>query len=118
MADPLASSSHDGVGWLGTGDAALRQYKWRQPWRSFFEGFDDRIAIMTLPHHGSANNFHPDILGLRGLRFALATTFEARNRVARLRESLGSVEQRSIRTRVIDDERSSRFTVTCEQSMA
>ncbi|MBM7045537.1 hypothetical protein [Rhizobium lusitanum] len=110
--------SADGIGWLGTGDAALRQDKWRKPWRTFFEGFDDRIAIITLPHHGSANNFHPDILGFRGLRFALATTLEARNRVSRLRETLGAVELRGIRTRVVDDERLSRFSVTCERSMA
>ncbi|PDS46343.1 hypothetical protein CO662_36150 [Rhizobium anhuiense] len=110
--------SDDGIGWLGTGDAALRQEKWRQPWRTFFEAFDDRIAIMTLPHHGSANNFHPDILGFRGLRFALATTVEARNRVSRLRETLGAVELAGIHTRVIDDGRLSRFTVTCERSMA
>lgn len=73
---------------------------------------------MTLPHHGSANNFHPDILGFRGLRFALATTLEARNRVSRLRETLGAVELRGIGTRVINDERLSRFSVTCERSMA
>ena len=87
-------------------------------WRTFFEGFDDRIAVMTLPHHGSANNFHPEILGFRALRFALATTGEARNRVSRLRETLGAVEQAGIHTRVIDDGRLSRFTVTCERSMA
>ncbi|MDV4159020.1 MULTISPECIES: hypothetical protein [Rhizobium] len=110
--------SHDGIGWLGTGDAALRHDKWRQPWRTFFEGFDDRIVVMTLPHHGSANNFHPEILGFRALRFALATTGEARNRVSRLRETLGAVEQAGIHTRVIDDGRLSRFTVTCERSMA
>ncbi|NKM99552.1 MULTISPECIES: hypothetical protein [Rhizobium] len=110
--------SHDGIGWLGTGDAALRHDKWRQPWRTFFEGFDDRIAVMTLPHHGSANNFHPEILGFRALRFALATTVEARNRVSRLRETLGAVEHAGIHTRVIDDGRLSRFTVTCERSMA
>ncbi|NNG73193.1 hypothetical protein HLI18_25685 [Rhizobium laguerreae] len=71
--------STDGIGWLGTGDAALRQDKWRQPWQTFFDGISDRIAVMILPHHGSANNFHPDILGFRGFRFALATTLEARN---------------------------------------
>lgn len=110
--------SDGGLGWLGTGDAALRQEKWRQPWRTFFEGFDDRIAIMTLPHHGSANNFHPDILVFRGLLFALATTLEARNRVSRLRETLGAVELLGLRTRVVNDERLTRFSVTCERSMA
>lgn len=72
---------------------------------------------MTLPHHGPANNLYPDILGFRGLRFALATMVEARNRVSPLRETLSAVELRGIRTRVIDNERLSRVTVTCERSM-
>lgn len=107
-----------GSGWLSTGDAALRQDKWRRPWQEFFGCFGERIAVMTLPHHGSANNFHSDIVDFSGLQFALATTVEARNRVARLRETLGEVESKGIRTRVIDDERLARFTVTCERSMS
>lgn len=107
-----------GIGWLSTGDAALRQDKWRQPWQDFFADFGDRIAVMTLPHHGSANNFHSDILEFKALQFVLATTVEARNRVARLRETLGKVESKGIRTRVVDDERLARFTVICERIMA
>lgn len=108
----------EGIGWLGTGDAALRQDKWRKPWRTFFEHFDDRISVLTLPHHGSANNFHTGVLDFPRLEFALATTVEARDRVARLRETLGTVEARGIRVRVIDDQRLSRFTITCERNMS
>jgi hypothetical protein len=108
----------DGIGWLSTGDAALRQHKWRQPWQDFFADFGDRIAVMTLPHHGSANNFHLDILDFEALVFALATTVESRNRVARLRETLGSMESRGIQTRVVDDERLARFTIHCERNMS
>ncbi|MGN7735322.1 MBL fold metallo-hydrolase [Ensifer sp. 22564] len=108
----------DGIGWLGTGDAALLQDKWRKPWREFYEPFGDRVGIMTLPHHGSAHNFHPDILTFAAIRYALATTVEARNRVARMRETLGMVETRGIRTQVVDDLRHSRFRVICERTMA
>ncbi|UIJ88777.1 hypothetical protein LZK77_24025 (plasmid) [Rhizobium leguminosarum] len=108
----------NGIGWLSTGDAALRQDKWRKPWREFFADFGDRVAVMTLPHHGSANNFHSEILDFRALLFALATTVETRNRVARLRETLGAVESKGIQTRVVDDERLARFTVTCERNMS
>ncbi|API57489.1 hypothetical protein BMW22_39885 (plasmid) [Rhizobium leguminosarum] len=107
----------DGIGWLGTGDAALLQDKCREPWREFYEPFGDSVTIMTLPHHGSAHNFHPDILTFAAFRYALATTVEARNRVARMRETLGFVETRRIRTHVVDDLRHSRFRVTCERSM-
>lgn len=105
------------IGWLSTGDAALRHDKWRRPWLDFFEDFGDRISVMTLPHHGSANNFHADILKFGALQFALATTVESRNRVARLRETLGEVERMGIRTRVIDDRRLAAFTIICERSM-
>lgn len=108
----------NGLGWLSTGDAALRQDKWRQPWQDFFADFGDRIAVMTLPHHGSANNFHMDILDFAALQFALATTVESRNRVARLRETLGAVESKGIQTRVVDDERLARFTIQCERNMS
>ncbi|WP_157949079.1 hypothetical protein [Neorhizobium huautlense] len=107
----------DGMGWLGTGDAALLQDKWRKPWREFYEPFGDCVGIMTLPHHGSAHNFHPDILEFGDIRYALATTVEARNRVARLRETLSSVDAKGIRTHVVDDLRHSRFRVTCERVM-
>lgn len=105
----------DGVGWLGTGDAALLQDKWRKPWRQFYEPFGDCVGIMTLPHHGSAHNFHPDILSFAAIRYALATTVEARNRVARMRETLGMVETKGIRTQVVDDQRYNRFRVICER---
>lgn len=108
----------NGIGWLSTGDAALRQDKSRRPWQDFFADFGDRIAVMTLPHHGSANNFHSDILKFEALQFALAATVETRNRVARLRETLGEVESKGIQTRVVDDERLARFTVICERRMS
>ncbi len=102
---------------VGTGDASLLQDKWRKHWREFYEPFGDSVAIMTLPHHGSAHNIHLDILAFSEVHYALAPTVEARNRVARMRETLGLVASLGIRTQAIDDLRRSRFQVTCERSM-
>ncbi|MFA1625884.1 MBL fold metallo-hydrolase [Rhizobium mongolense] len=107
----------EALGWLGTGDATLRQLKWRDPLMTFFAPFADEIGIMTLPHHGSAHNFHPDILDYARLATALATTVEKRNRVAGIRETLGEAELRGIDAQVVDDARDNRFKIHCERMM-
>lgn len=104
-------------GWLGTGDSALGQSKWRDPWMSFFGPFASDVRVLTLPHHGSAHNFHEDILFGR-LRIVLATTVERRNRVARMRETLGLVEARSIATRVVDDQHGNAYTLVCRRTVS
>ncbi|MBX4899261.1 MULTISPECIES: hypothetical protein [Rhizobium] len=105
------------MGWLSTGDASLLQEKWRKPWREFYESFGDCVTIMMLPHHGSAHNFHPEILEFAEVEYAFARTVEARNRVARMRETLGMVEGLGIRPQLVDDLRHSQFRVTCERSI-
>ncbi|MDE3799574.1 MBL fold metallo-hydrolase [Sinorhizobium meliloti] len=107
----------DSIGWLGTGDAALAQSKWREPWLNFFAPFATEIGVMTLPHHGSAHNFHEDILIFDRLKLALAPTVERRNRVARMRETLGVVEARGITTRVVDDEHRNAYSLFCRRIM-
>lgn len=107
----------DPIGWLGTGDAALGQSKWREPWLNFFRHFASEVGVMTLPHHGSAHNFHQDILIFDRLKLALATTVERRNRVARMRETLGVVEARGIATRVVDDEYRNAYSLFCRRIM-
>jgi hypothetical protein len=49
------------VGWLGTGDAALKQKVRRTPFLTHFKPYADYIHTMTLPHHGSAHSYHPDL---------------------------------------------------------
>jgi hypothetical protein len=99
------------AGWLGTGDAALKEPIRRDPWLRFFEPYAGEVGVMTLPHHGSAHNFHEEILAFDGLKTALATTVERRKRVARMRETLDLVEARGISTRVVDDEYRNGFSV-------
>lgn len=48
--------------WLGTGDADLRSSKRRDAFLRHFGGLLDRVETMTLPHHGSSENFDAALL--------------------------------------------------------
>lgn len=52
----------DRVGWLGTGDAELKTSKRRGEFLKFYKSVFDHVSTLTLPHHGSQNNFHSDLL--------------------------------------------------------
>jgi hypothetical protein len=49
-------------GWLGTGDAALKEKLRLDPFLKHYGSLLDRVATLTMPHHGSDGNFHPDLL--------------------------------------------------------
>lgn len=72
---------------------------------------------MTLPHHGSAHNFHDEILAFDSLKMALATTIEHRERVAGMRGTLAAVEARGIRSHVVDDQRTNTYRFWCGRVM-
>lgn len=111
----LSDPYYKAVGWLGTGDAALKENIRRDPWLNFFKPYSLDIGVMALPHHGSANNFHKEILQFDNLSIALATTVERRNRVARMRETLSVIEANNIRTQVVDDESGNKFRLCCRR---
>ncbi len=50
------------VGWLHTGDANLLDEQRREDFNLHYKKYKRNVAVMSLPHHGSKNNFHPDIL--------------------------------------------------------
>jgi beta-lactamase superfamily II metal-dependent hydrolase len=50
------------VSWLGTGDADLKTKKRRKPFLTHFGKLADNVATLTIPHHGSENNFDKDII--------------------------------------------------------
>lgn len=64
----LWSSWHDGVspdmrvGWLGTGDAALREEVRRGPFLSHFRPYAQYVRTLTLPHHGSVHNYSEELV--------------------------------------------------------
>jgi hypothetical protein len=105
------------VGWLGTGDAALKQSARREPWLKFFKTFASDVLVMTLPHHGSAQNFHDEILAFDRMKVALATTVERRRRVAGLLTTLDVVEDHEIHGWIVDDKSSNRFSIFCQRGM-
>ncbi|MER8417911.1 hypothetical protein NKH21_10690 [Mesorhizobium sp. M1329] len=105
------------VGWLGTGDSALKQKLRRDPWLNFYQPYSPNLGVLTLPHHGSAHNFHDEILAFEGLRIALATTIERRERVAGMRDTLAAVEARGIHGHVVDDRRTSTYQFWCGRIM-
>jgi hypothetical protein len=50
------------VGWLGTGDAALKQALRRDPFLAHFEPYSQGVRTLTLPHHGSIHNHSDELL--------------------------------------------------------
>lgn len=109
--------SSEAVGWLGTGDSALKQERRRDPWINFYEPYSSNIRVLTLPHHGSKHNFHSDILAFDGLTMVLATTVEHRERVAGMRNTLDFVEAQGIHAHVVDDQRTNCFRFYCKRIM-
>lgn len=101
------------VGWLGTGDSALKQKLRRDSWLNFYQPYSSNVGVLTLPHHGSAHNFHDEILAFDGLKMALATTVERQERVAGMRDTLAAVEARGLRGHVVDDQRASSYRFSC-----
>lgn len=52
----------DGVGWLATGDAALGDGDRRSAFLHHYRDLLDHVVTLTIPHHGSENNFDPELL--------------------------------------------------------
>jgi hypothetical protein len=75
------------------------------------------ILILSLPHHGSSNDFHEEILDFGGLALAVATTVRDRHRVADLEGTLGRVKAAGKDHKVVDDQPENEFEFTCARSM-
>jgi hypothetical protein len=50
------------VAWLATGDAALKEKQRRADFIEHYRGLFPQVVTLTLPHHGSDRNFHPELL--------------------------------------------------------
>ena len=61
------------VGWIGTGDATLEVRKVRTAWKGTFRPYQDYVATLLLPHHGSKHNFHSDVLDFPHLQICTAS---------------------------------------------
>jgi beta-lactamase superfamily II metal-dependent hydrolase len=60
------------AGWIGTGDASLRNYSRRGAFLSHYDAFANQVLTMTLPHHGSRHNFSDELLTALAPRFCVA----------------------------------------------
>ena len=72
---PLPSDFYErsAVGWIGTGDAGLDKRKVRLAWERTYWPFRGQILTLLLPHHGSQDNFHDELLGFSNLDICVAS---------------------------------------------
>lgn len=66
--------SENAVGWLGTGDAFLRQQELWDDFHSFYHSVLPHVGTLSLPHHGAKANFADGLLNLDGLSLAVANS--------------------------------------------
>lgn len=67
------------VGWLGTGDAALKEKKRRDAFFNHYRRLLDLVHTFTLPHHGSEGNFDDSLLARIKPRHCVAAADHVRN---------------------------------------
>ncbi|MEI8701880.1 hypothetical protein [Mesorhizobium sp. ISC15] len=60
------------IGWLATGDAALKEKRRRADFAIHYGELMKEVVTLTLPHHGSDGNFDIDLLGKVGPRICIA----------------------------------------------
>ena len=56
LPEPFWSCEEGAVGWIGTGDATLSVKKVRTAWKGTYRPYEDYVATLLLPHHGSKHN--------------------------------------------------------------
>ena len=61
------------VGWLGTGDAELKDHQIRGAWERSYRKFLPNLSTLLLPHHGSDRNFSPELLQYQDLACCVAS---------------------------------------------
>ena len=71
--EPFWSCEEGAVGWIGTGDATLSVKKVRTAWNRTYRPYEDYVATLLLPHHGSKHNFHREVLDFPYLEICAAS---------------------------------------------
>lgn len=62
----------DKIAWLGTGDADLKHHLRRQAFLRHYGKLLEEVITLTLPHHGSEGNFHPELVARTQPRICVA----------------------------------------------
>ncbi len=68
---------HGGVGWIGAGDAKLKNGSYRNAWIDFYRQLLPMVGTFLLPHHGSKANWHSQLLRNVPATFFVAAADEA-----------------------------------------
>lgn len=61
------------AGWIGTGDAELKNAQVRNAWQRSYKFFLRNLSTLLLPHHGSSRNFSPELLKPPNLAICIAS---------------------------------------------
>lgn len=69
-------SERHAVGWIGTGDATLHKSEVRAAWKRSYSRVGKHVGTLLLPHHGSALNFHSELLDFPELELCVASAGE------------------------------------------
>jgi hypothetical protein len=62
------------VGWIGSGDAELKDANVRKQWIRFFSPIAEKLRVILLSHHGSRHSFHRSILDLGDPSIAVSSS--------------------------------------------
>ncbi|MDX1039146.1 hypothetical protein GOL69_17970 [Sinorhizobium medicae] len=63
----------DRIAWLATGDADLKSTSRREPFLRHYRRLTSKVSTLTLPHHGSENNFDTELItAIEPLHFVAA----------------------------------------------
>ena len=57
-----SAHTRGGIGWLATGDADLKVKRRRARFLRHYDKLLDEVTTLTIPHHGSENNFDEEVL--------------------------------------------------------
>ena len=61
------------IGWIASGDAALKMKSVRKRWQETYGSVENQICTLLLPHHGSIRSFHRELLNFPNLELCVAS---------------------------------------------
>ncbi|MBU1775879.1 MAG: MBL fold metallo-hydrolase, partial [Gammaproteobacteria bacterium] len=67
------------IGWLGTGDAELADAGRYQSFENHYAGFIEKTLTLSIPHHGSVENYHPKLARIGRAHVITASAGDAKH---------------------------------------
>ncbi len=100
------------IGWMGTGDAALKEARDERAFLRRYGPQRDFVATFSLPHHGSKRNYSPLVVAAFAPDICLASAKPPRNWKHPHPDVIADVTGRGARAVVVDDHDISSFEET------